>query len=1005
MGDPRFEVPARLGVRELWQEVVPGWFMIREKPVPDVLAAALSQVGESALDPSAGASLSAAGPTGSQVTVFQSPGGTFDIVLHMTASLQANSAASSAFERAAQFWESVFTDPITVNLDANFDTTDLNGNPFPANVIGSTRSETVGVDYEDVRRRLVDDASADESIVDSLPDASGQLTFNLAAGVAVLDVTDAGLSVVSNTSGNPLVEINRANALALGFTDLIGMPSQVTGGVTRDGAISFNSAFAFDFDPADGVAGGKLDFEAVALHEIGHALGFTSGVDIVDFLVDQGITTSFALPTPMDLFRLAPGQGSSFSTAARILNTGGNVPTQVFHDGRFDVGGLAGKPGVSGLQTGDIPLSTGVQEGDGNQASHFKADDITTVNVGVMDPTFSFGVAVPVSATDLRVFGLVGWDWTDNGLLGTTAASVGVDLLVTTDPTPALGGTVSELDAAVFVRLPAVHGIDAVTLSVDGDPFNTDAFTLANSAGSTANIVRADIIAPAELTTGNGNYGFSTGAPFFDTEGTKSRDFVAVAADAAAVGLLAPQSDALNDADVTSLTKVLPLAFSNFGPGESIRWRLGIDDGMPGAGMTGADLVGGTLVVEFDNGITASGLLAAVADNPAAASVTVTADHYLKADVDGAGSWTIAAGALPVLALGTYEVQALVVDSSGARATDATSGELRVVDGNTAALGNGVWHDLNGDGIQGAGEPGIANVTVRLLDLAGAVVATTTTGSDGSYFFTAVAPGSYVVEFEAAAELVFTRQDQGGDEALDSDADPGTGRTAPVVLLPGQFNTAIDAGNLRVGDMDLDGDVDFDDIDDFEQGLNDPDDYAIRFGVPAEFKGDIDRDGDQDFDDIKGFTAIINANSLQSGAEAASASDPAGVRAATTVPQISPTDERRLSDGELAAVWSQWQPWPGGDRAEAGQPDTGLPEGDLTDTHGSYTPIRMRMTLDIDDELLKKAARLTGLKGKTALVRRDLESLIASESGKRLAELGGSEKRHRPIVRRRASGK
>ena len=63
----------------------------------------------------------------------------------------------------------------------------------------------------------------------------------------------------------------------------------------------------------------------------------------------------------------------------------------------------------------------------------------------------------------------------------------------------------------------------------------------------------------------------------------------------------------------------------------------------------------------------------------------------------------------------------------------------------------------------------------------------------------------------------------------------------------------------------------------------------------------------------------------------------------------------------------------------------------------------MRTTLNIDDEILGKASRLTGVKEKTALVRLGLEALIARESSKRLARLGGTEKDLRPIPRRRSA--
>jgi len=65
----------------------------------------------------------------------------------------------------------------------------------------------------------------------------------------------------------------------------------------------------------------------------------------------------------------------------------------------------------------------------------------------------------------------------------------------------------------------------------------------------------------------------------------------------------------------------------------------------------------------------------------------------------------------------------------------------------------------------------------------------------------------------------------------------------------------------------------------------------------------------------------------------------------------------------------------------------------------------MRTTLNIENDLLNKASKLTGIKEKTSLVRRGLESLIAVESGKRLARLGGSEKGLKPAPRRRAAEK
>ena len=63
----------------------------------------------------------------------------------------------------------------------------------------------------------------------------------------------------------------------------------------------------------------------------------------------------------------------------------------------------------------------------------------------------------------------------------------------------------------------------------------------------------------------------------------------------------------------------------------------------------------------------------------------------------------------------------------------------------------------------------------------------------------------------------------------------------------------------------------------------------------------------------------------------------------------------------------------------------------------------MRTTLNIEDNLMDKASKLTGIKEKTALVKLGLEALIAKESSKRLARLGGTEKQLKTIPRRRGA--
>ncbi|MEL6656096.1 MAG: SdrD B-like domain-containing protein [Bacteroidota bacterium] len=121
-----------------------------------------------------------------------------------------------------------------------------------------------------------------------------------------------------------------------------------------------------------------------------------------------------------------------------------------------------------------------------------------------------------------------------------------------------------------------------------------------------------------------------------------------------------------------------------------------------------------------------------------------------------------------------------------------------------ASLGDYVWEDLDGDGIQDPNEPGVEGVTVNLKDENGNIIDTQTTDADGEYLFTELTPGTYSVQFELPTGFTFTDLNAGGDDTVDSDADPAmNGMTDPVTLGNGDDNRDQDAGIVRDPDLDM----------------------------------------------------------------------------------------------------------------------------------------------------------------------------------------------------------
>lgn len=300
-------------------------------------------------------------------------GGSFDIVINAGAGLGGNAAALAAIERAAAQWEAYITDPITVTIEA--DLTNLGNNGVP----GSTDLVMLGfTDYAIVRTAWINDADIDDGILSSLP-TQAQLAITLPGGYTLL----------------PGLAVSKANLKAIGgFGNLDAQFG------AADGTITFNSGYPYDYNNANGVGVNLIDFETIAAHEIGHVLGFVSSVDTVD----EGVETDIQ-PTAMDMFRfknslsnttIDPDTAGQFATATRDLTVNPN-PISEF---------------ITGVGAEDVEnrMSTGKFTGDGNQASHWKSDNLTGVRIGMMEPTIGNQEIFTITDADLRMLDLIGYD-------------------------------------------------------------------------------------------------------------------------------------------------------------------------------------------------------------------------------------------------------------------------------------------------------------------------------------------------------------------------------------------------------------------------------------------------------------------------------------------------------------------------------------------------------------------------------------------------------------------
>jgi hypothetical protein len=302
-----------------------------------------------------------------------------------------------AFEMAGNIWSSYITDDATLNIHIEM-TGDL-----PEDVIGGALP---GVEaqykFDDFQKILADDrTSADDGLASSIYNKQKEF----------------GLRLKNNGKDNQVkkiqkLNITRANAKALGIID--SKDTDLDGFIVMNNLNNKPAQWNYDL-LGSSTPNNTLDFLSVAIHELGHNLGFVSGLDDPGFLnVVSGDTSKaidgkhFTYVNVLDLFRY------STESAAQ-----GMADMSMGSDAYFSLDG--GQTRLSDFAKGEN-ISLG---GDGNQASHWREQSDP---LGIMDPTLHKGQKRNIAALDLRAMDAIGWDLNYNLRGGISSNELGLDL-------------------------------------------------------------------------------------------------------------------------------------------------------------------------------------------------------------------------------------------------------------------------------------------------------------------------------------------------------------------------------------------------------------------------------------------------------------------------------------------------------------------------------------------------------------------------------------------------
>ena len=289
------------------------------------------------------------------------------------------------FEMAGLLWSDHLADDAVVNIFV--ETTDL----LPDKVIGGSLPgilpEQSYFKFWNAARRDITSVN-DATAHDSLQSVS---LFSFEFGLDY-DAVINGQAYDFNTQ----MKMTRANAKALDIID--GNDTALDGYILMDSLPDLSLDWSYDYQRQDSIQTNNLDFLSVALHEIGHTLGFISGIDQPGWIEElsnnnRNIFSRFNRidqATPLDMFRMS---SQSEVGHAIDLSIGGDP----FFSADGGLNNLANFSSGQNTQLG----------GDGYQASHWRKQDS---QLGIMDPVLNLGEQREMTDLDLLAMDIIGWD-------------------------------------------------------------------------------------------------------------------------------------------------------------------------------------------------------------------------------------------------------------------------------------------------------------------------------------------------------------------------------------------------------------------------------------------------------------------------------------------------------------------------------------------------------------------------------------------------------------------